>query len=202
MKKIKRAEGIPVRTNISVDTNKPAAATPTEEVKRVVEAVDIVANPMVAESGSPEIPKLSASEIRERMKGVDPSAVASEVMGWLIANVENYIDNTQRMFRLVLTVTAEGMPHTKTIQDLYMAVTDDEDVGPVLDELDMIVAQAKGTMMTDKTGLAKLFERLIFFRAYFYEHFMEPISISIFYLSCGSNNHKLIIFFRILVKNK
>jgi len=133
----------------------------SQEAKR--DSVDIVATPTVAEQIM-SVPKLSADEIRKRMKEIDAKVVASEVLDWLIQNVENYIDNCQKTFRLVLTVVADIMPVTKALQDLYMAVPDEEGViGELMDGLDAVTEKAKLHMQADKERTEKLFKRLVFF---------------------------------------
>jgi len=62
-------------------------------------------------------------------KNIDTKMVALEVIGWAIENVENYVDNTVRMFKLDLVLDAvETMQETKKLQDLYRAIPNDEDL--------------------------------------------------------------------------
>jgi len=62
-------------------------------------------------------------------KNIDTKMVALEVIGWAIENVENYVDNTVKMFKLDLVLDAEEtMQETKKLQDLYRAIPNDEDL--------------------------------------------------------------------------
>ena len=73
--------------------------------------------------------KKPLSVIIEESKTIDPKQVALEVIGWAIENVENYIDNTVKMFKLDLVLDAEEtMQETKKLQDLYRAIPNDEDL--------------------------------------------------------------------------
>jgi len=68
-------------------------------------------------------------KIIEESKSVDCKKIALEVIGWAIENVENYIDNTVKIFKLDLVLDAEEtMQETKKIQDLYRAIPNDEDL--------------------------------------------------------------------------
>jgi hypothetical protein len=81
-----------------------------------------------------KIEKKSFEEISELAKTVDAEKAAEEVVTWLIGNVENFIDNKEREFRIDLIIeenSNEDMKNIKLLQDLYRAIPDDsESVGP------------------------------------------------------------------------
>lgn len=80
--------------------------------------------------------KLPVEEILEQARDIDPSRIAEEILKWLDIDVENFIDNSARLFEIPidnLDVQADDkewpdMVHTKKLQDLYRAVPDEEDI--------------------------------------------------------------------------
>ncbi len=102
-------------------------------------------------------PKRLIKDILEDSKKIDPKQIALEVIGWAIENVENYIDNTVKIFKLDLFLDAEEtMQETKKLQDLYRSVPNDEDlVSPeVLQQLKEDEKNGKPLIMDKKTEAA------------------------------------------------
>jgi hypothetical protein len=136
-----------------------------------------------------EVVKKEIKDILEESKNIKPEIIAQEILQWLINNVENYVDNETKLYKIDLIVDSDEMPMTKKLQDLYMAIPDDEEKPcEKLDksssqyqdeiraweesikessdcrrELDKIVEEAHGKMKGDEETLNKLFKRLIFF---------------------------------------
>ena len=117
---------------------------------------------------TPERIKMTPDEIRAMAATIDADAMAGEVMAWLIANVEQYIDNQETTFRMYLTLeSGEKMPMCHAVQQMYMGIPEDLDDADVLAELydllEGIVSKAGDALSSDTTGLAQLFKRMIFF---------------------------------------
>ena len=136
-----------------------------------------------------EVEKKEISAILEEAKSVEPQSIAKEIVAWLTNNVENYVDNETKLYKIDLVVDSDEMPMTKKLQDLYMAIPDDEEKpSEKLDksedqykeeteaweksiqassdcrrELDKVVAKAYDEMTTHPDALNGLFRRLIFF---------------------------------------
>jgi hypothetical protein len=116
---------------------------------------------------------ITTDEIRSMAEEINPGDVAKEIMSWLIANVEQYIDNNEKIFRLYLAVDCkEKMPESMKLQELYMAIPppkDDNDVNgaveeaELLDILDDVCEEVHEVINTDEQGIKDLFKRLIFF---------------------------------------
>ena len=82
---------------------------------------------IIVDAGELEYEKLPIEDILEDAKKIDASLIADEVVVWLEANVENFIDNHSRIFNLDLILDAEDqMVETRKLQDLYRAIPDDE----------------------------------------------------------------------------
>jgi hypothetical protein len=83
------------------------------------------------------------SKIIEDAKSIDTNAAAQELLTWLIANVENYIDNDKKIFRIDLIIddSVNEMPQLKKLQGLYKSVPDDlgHDHGLSNKELDKLL---------------------------------------------------------------
>jgi len=70
--------------------------------------------------------KRSLEEIVKDSATIDVSKVSEEILAWTINNVENFVDNELRTFKLGLSIdTAEGMFETQRLQNLYRAIPDD-----------------------------------------------------------------------------
>jgi hypothetical protein len=95
-----------------------------------------------------EYEKLTIEAILERSEGVDVVEAAKELLRWLEANVEGYIDNKVKAFKLDLVIDSEDedMQNLKLMQDLYRAIPDDKLTEDKLkeiegtEELDRLVA--------------------------------------------------------------
>lgn len=113
--------------------------------------------------------KRPVDEIIADSKTIDAQKIANEVLNWTIANVENFIDNQVKMFKLDLILdNAAGTEETKRLQDLYRAIDDDNEKD--LDKaekcrrlLDEITAKAFSHIKESKEQLRELFNRMIFY---------------------------------------
>jgi len=107
---------------------------------------------------------------------LDPEKMATETLGWLIANVENYIDNAETAFLIYFTydVLEESKLHElKRLQELYYAIPDSdeedeepvpqEDIEEMIQNLDGVLEQATKLMTQDKKEMQALFKRLIYY---------------------------------------
>ena len=104
-------------------------------------------------------------------KSISPEKIGQEVLAWVISNVENFIDNQNKVFKLDLVVDeAEGMEESKKLNDLYKAIPDDEEsCEKTIDEsekcrriLDEITNKAF-EYIKNNVLLEKLFERMSFY---------------------------------------
>jgi len=80
--------------------------------------------------------KKDVKVILEEVKDVNVNKVAEEVLQWLEANVENYIDNHAKVFEIPIDnldvqvddENSVDMSETIKLQNLYRAIPEDEDV--------------------------------------------------------------------------
>ena len=122
--------------------------------------------------GKVEFKKRPIKDILEEAKTIDPTRVGNEVLTWVISNVENFIDNTTKMFKLDLILeNVKGMPETTKLQDLYRAIPDDDTMTEKeLDKatkcrkiLDEITLEAHEHIRSSKDALDMLFKRMVFY---------------------------------------
>jgi len=104
-------------------------------------------------------------------KSISPEKIGQEVLAWVISNVESFIDNQNKVFKLDLVVDeAEGMEESKKLNDLYKNIPDDEEsCEKTIDEsekcrrtLDEITNKAF-EYIKNNVLLEKLFERMSFY---------------------------------------
>lgn len=109
---------------------------------------------------------ISASE------SISSDKVGREVLVWVIANVENFIDNQTKIFKLDLIVdNVNEMQETKKLQDLYKSIPDkDECDESIIEEsekcrriLDNITNDAFEYIKTCNFLLIELFNRMSFY---------------------------------------
>jgi len=136
---------------------------------------------------SPEIEKRSVESILDEAATIDPSLVAKEILEWLINNVENYVDNTTKLYKIDLVVNSSEMSETKRLQNLYGAIPDDDLKGTLLSikeeecrksaenervmdvcekcrrQLDKITEAVFEEINENKDKINELFTRMIFF---------------------------------------
>lgn len=104
---------------------------------------------------------------------IDVERVASEVLLWATNNVENFIDDNMKVFKLDLVLDAsEGMQETKKLQDLYRSIPEDRagmsnsELGKTMEcrtILNEITENVHRAMVRDEEAMNKLFERMIFY---------------------------------------
>jgi len=115
--------------------------------------------------------KRPIEDILKDSQKIDSHKISREILFWLIANVENFIDNSVKMFKLDLIVDqTSGMEETKKLQDLYRAIPDDEENKIILEKsqecrriLDEITALSCNHMKESNDLLQQLFQRMIFY---------------------------------------
>lgn len=116
--------------------------------------------------------KRPIEEIIEDSKTIVAEKIGLEVLTWVITNVENFIDNQNKMFKLDLVVDkSKGMEETKRLQDLYRAIPEDEENNEKELEraekcrrsLDEITTKAFEHIKGSKELLKVLFERMVFY---------------------------------------
>ena len=79
---------------------------------------------------SEEYQKLPVSEILHQSHDIDPVVAADQIIKWATANVEQFIDNQRKIYKLDIIIDAESgdeetMPEIKKLQDLFRAIPDD-----------------------------------------------------------------------------
>ncbi|MFA5312798.1 MAG: hypothetical protein WC375_05665 [Methanomassiliicoccales archaeon] len=135
--------------------------------------------------------KLPVPVILDKAKEIDPKKIAEEILNWAIANVESYVDNHRKIYKLDLILDSqETMLEAKKLQDLYRAIPDDSDrvtiedlaniaetlnfnisgidekFGDIIhcrDVLDTITLNIHEILKASSAQLDELFSRLIFF---------------------------------------
>jgi len=116
--------------------------------------------------------KRPINDILNDSEHIDCRLVAKEVLNWAIANVETFIDNSQRNFKVDLNlINAKGMEETEKLQNLYRAIPDDDENNEKEIEkaekcrriLDKIVAKAYKEIQELKEEQKKLFKRMVFY---------------------------------------
>lgn len=112
-------------------------------------------------------PKRPIEDIIEDSKTINPEKISTEVLTWIIGNVENFIDNQNKIFKLDLVLdNIKEMEETKKLQDLYRAIDDDKDLEKVEKTrrlLDGITLKAFNHIKGSKDLLNVLFERMVFY---------------------------------------
>jgi hypothetical protein len=113
----------------------------------------------------------TVEEIIEDSKNIDTQKIATETLNWVIANVEGFIDNQNKMFKLDLVIeNVKWMEETKKLQDLYRAIPEDQENEEInVDKsekcrriLDEITTKAFSSMKESEL-LKTLFGRMVFF---------------------------------------
>jgi hypothetical protein len=94
--------------------------------------------------------KRSIPEILDDSKSIDITAAAKEILTWITNNVEQFIDNQKKIFKIDLIIDAEEgaketMPSLRKLQNLYRAIPDDpvanDEVKVSEDNFNEIIAQ-------------------------------------------------------------
>jgi hypothetical protein len=103
-----------------------------------------------------EVEKMEIADIAEASKDIDTKAIAEEILSWLHNNVENYVDNQMKLYKIDLVIDSDEMPMTKKLQDLYSAIPEDEaedDGAPkLLEELELPSQEGEGNEIVTSWG--------------------------------------------------
>ena len=90
-----------------------------------------------------EYDKKEISTILQESETINPETVASELVQWLINNVEQFIDNKKRIFKIDMIIDADDgqaatMPEAHKLQSLYRAIPEEPElsIGNATDLLD------------------------------------------------------------------
>jgi len=76
--------------------------------------------------------KQNLDKIIELSKEINVSLAADEVLKWLINNVNQFIDNKEKVFRIDFVIdesSNEDIGEIKKLQDLYRSIPEDADLG-------------------------------------------------------------------------
>lgn len=118
-----------------------------------------------------DIVKRPIVDILSDAKAIDLKKISNEILQWTCDNVENFIDNQNKIFKLDLVVNSEDMPEIQRLQDLYKAIPEDEpDNSKKMEEitecrksLNAITDSIFDAMRENSEMLEKLFKRMIYF---------------------------------------
>jgi hypothetical protein len=120
-------------------------------------------------------------EIIKKSKEINADKVAQEVLSWLITNVENFIDNQAREFKIDLILDSDTMSESTKLQNLYREIPETDDGSTNLDSienikigdftevnkcrevLNKITKKCHSSMGKNKILLDILFKRMIFY---------------------------------------
>lgn len=123
---------------------------------------------------------------------IDTDKIANEILDWLITNVEQFIDNQSKMFKIDLIIDGESnppMPETRSLQNLFRNIPNDENLVNASDifrkdgsinmkkfdtksinqafktrnSLNEITQECSAKIQANKEKLRKLYERMSFY---------------------------------------
>jgi len=136
--------------------------------KRVSSAVDAAMQSAFKEVES----EFSVAEVIEQSASISSSEMGKEIGSWIVANVEQFIDNQDTVFRMYLNIRSDmGMPVSSIFQRLYLSVYNAEEGGAAeTEEVDKAVGiltdildDTKAKMEADAEFMAALFKKMSFF---------------------------------------
>ena len=113
-------------------------------------------------------PKKDLDIILREVDEISVEKMSNEILDWLITNVENYIDNSQKIFKLNLVLDSElTMLETKKMQDLYKSIPDikekEKEILECKDKIDTAIKKVFDLMTHNEDKKRQLFKRLVFY---------------------------------------
>lgn len=119
-------------------------------------------------------------ELIAQAKKIDAKNIAKEVLTWLNGNVENFIDNTTKYYKIDLFVDNDSLPETRKAQNIYKECGEISDfiISKLIKEykqeklekisechmiLDEVTKEAFKEMRASKEQMERLFKRMSFF---------------------------------------
>lgn len=129
------------------------------------------------------ITKKKVNDLLSASKSINGDIIALEVTNWLIKNVENYVDNTTKYYKLDLVIDNDELPETRESQNIYREIgqiTDHIMGNPVLmnksqkklellSEIRMILDRATNKAFDKMKSSGELMETLFKRLSFFYE---------------------------------
>jgi len=69
-------------------------------------------------------------EVINKLDKLDVSNASEEILSWVLENVDQYIDNQKKIFKMDIIIDEESevMPTVKVLQELYRALPDDPEI--------------------------------------------------------------------------
>ena len=117
--------------------------------------------------------KKELSNILTESEKLDSTKISNEILTWIIKNVEQFINNQTKVFKLDLILDnesekVEDMDEVKKLQDLYRAIPEEtennvDEIVVVRKKLDKIAEKASKKMSKNKDLLNDLFKRMAFY---------------------------------------
>ncbi len=116
----------------------------------------------------------SLNDIEKESKTINIEGASEEILTWLNNNVENYIDNQTKIFKIDLIIkTEDGIKETQKLQDLYYKLSKLEDDDPSSKKSEIIIEYRKKldnitekiylNMKSRSDLLSTLFDRMVFY---------------------------------------
>lgn len=110
-------------------------------------------------------------QILKESGDIDTDTMSTEILTWMIKNVESYISNQTKVFKLDLILdndskSVEDLNEIKKLQDLYRAIPEDADekeTQKVRKKLDKITENVKNKIISNNILLKALFSRMVYY---------------------------------------
>lgn len=124
------------------------------------------------ESSAINYEKRAIKEIYKDAETINVEVAAKEILTWIANNVEQFIDNQKRKFKLDLVIDAEEgaqetFPETRKLQNLYRAIPEDstsivnpKDIQDVIDNLSEEEIDAMEDIQNCREALDKISENI------------------------------------------
>jgi hypothetical protein len=109
--------------------------------------------------------EVDLTQFRQALAQIDPARIAAEILDWMAANVMEYVDNSQNLYRIYFTGDfVATCPMAGALHGLYgslPAESEHDSCTIALQEAHAVVGKAQQAMREDKSRLERLFQELI-----------------------------------------
>lgn len=105
--------------------------------------------------------------ITQEANKVNVKKVAEEILTWVEKNVESFIDNQTKTFKIDMLIDSQEMSESMNMQSLYRKVTgaklNDDEYKKCMDVLNAVTKKIHKEMRKRDDLLEKLFKRMVFY---------------------------------------